>query len=319
MLFKQRRGKGKEGGKLKGKMLPPEGKLLADKKSQFFLRRLEEMGLSNLEIIRAFFDGTLGDYVRTPKGTAELSDLAYDEELFSKYLQALRIPGATKMMADFLMTSQGEEAFVKVGSSEPGLRTLIKIGQEPEGRRVAIHMLASPFRGWPSMFRILRRLGEETKAEDKEVELETVDLSKYHNAKELLLVIRDPENLGIVFVSFTISDENAELCKKVLKNKEARKLLFDYLTKTSKTSADTFQRIFSSEDRKRRMADIFMSRGGSKLLADLAGDVEGRVLMTKLAVSPSGRKTGIKVLLFHPITVIRVGWNYFRKPKTGLN
>ncbi|MBD3210266.1 hypothetical protein GF318_02690 [Candidatus Micrarchaeota archaeon] len=292
------------------------------KELELFQYSLQKLGIMKHGILTAFFDGTLGEHVNTRKGRKELDGLASDSNLFSTYLDALSIPGATKIMSDFLKTPEGIEAFVRVGKIQSGLTVLVKVGQTGPGRQVARNMLKSPLRGWPAIFRILKRLGQETKIPDeKEEPLPSISLAPFMNsqdpAAEILPMLRNREMPGKVFVSLSESDENASLCCRILKNPEARSLLFDYLVLNPDSSADTFGKLFRSEERRKRMSDIFMSRGGTKLLAKLAADVNGRALMTRLAISPHGRKTGIKVLLYHPITVIRVGWNYFRKPKTG--
>jgi hypothetical protein len=276
--------------------------------------------IEELPVIKHFFEGTLLAYLKTPASEKELEKLANDDKLFDEYREALRIPGATKSMAKYLQSEDGIESFIRVGKDESGLRVLVKLGQIPEGRKVARHMIASPLRGWPAMYRILKELGNFKRKEgDENVELPCFDLSRIMKSpdpvKELLPLFKDKENIGLVFISLSESDENAELCKEILKDRSVRKILFDYLTSGKTDPEDAFRTLFRSKKRRERISGIFMSSGGTKLLADLAGNVTGRAIMTNLAISGYGRNIGAKVLLKHPITIIQVGVNYFREPK----
>lgn len=287
--------------------------------------KLKELRVDNLEIVSAFFNGSLGKYLRTEQGRKDIDLIANDSAAFNKYLQALKISGATRRMARFLETEEGIEAYVYVCKREEGLRAMIKVGQVHEGRMVAILMLANPLHGWPAMYKILKRISQEAvTVDDKPKELVTLPsydmtpfLKSKNPAKEMLAPLKDKETCSVIFVSFSENDKNSALCCKVLENKEVRKILFDHLTADPEKGNNTFRNLFQSKERKERMSEIFMSKGGTKLLAELATDVNGRALMTGLAITNSGRSMGLKVLLSHPMTIIRVGWNYFKEPKTG--
>ncbi len=296
----------------------PFGK--ADLRERVLSEGIRNFNLDNLPIIKHFFEGSLLSYLRTPMAGQELVKLAADDNLFEEYRRALRIPGATKLIAKYLQSEDGIESFVRVGKDEVGLKVLVKLGQIPEGRKVAVHMIASPLHGWPAMYRILKELGSYKRKEgDERADLPSIDLSGIMRstdpAKELLPLLKDKENIGPVFISLSESDENAELCKEVLKDKRVRKILFDYLTSGKTDSGDAFGKLFMSKARRERISEIFMSSGGTKLLADLAGNVTGRTIMTNLAISGHGRSIGMKVLVRHPITIIKVGIAYFRDPK----
>lgn len=270
--------------------------------------------------VKAFFGGTITDYLKTPAGKELFGKLLADPETFKQYLGLLDQPGGTKRMARFLETPQGIDCFVALGKTDAGLRVLVEVGQTPEGRAVARRMLFNPIGGWRAIYKILKRLGEARRSgADENIVLPSFDLSRFtvstEPVKELLCLMKDPQKASAIFHSFSESDVNAELCKRVLADKAVRKAFFDYLTSDPSGTVSSFKSLFKSKERRERIADIFMSEGGSKLLAELAEDRRGRTMLAALAITPEGRGIGIKVLLHHPLTVMMVGLNYFREPK----
>jgi|GEM_PF-6492071 len=292
----------------------------ADLRERVLSEGIRNFNLDSLPIIKHFFDGNLLPYLQTPAAGQEMARLAMDNGLFEEYRKSLRIPGATKLIAKYLQSEDGVESFIRVGKDESGLKVLVKLGQIPEGRKVARHMIASPLRGWPAMYRILKELGSfKRKEEDEKAELPSLDLSGIMKspdpAKKILALIKDEEKIGSVFISLSESDEAARLCKEILKDGHVRKILFDYLTSGKTDSEGAFGKLFMSKTRRERISEIFMGSGGTKLLADLAGNVTGRTIMTNLAISGHGRSVGMKVLIKRPVTIIKVGITYFRDPK----
>jgi len=271
--------------------------------------------------VNAFFGGTIRDYLKTAPGRELLTRLLAEPELFKPYIALLDRPGGVRLMARFLETPEGIDCFVALGRTDAGMKFLVEVGQTPEGRGVGRHILHSPIRGWPAAFRILRRLAEEKQSHcDDEITLPSFDLSRFvtlpEPARELLLLCRDPEKISAIFHSLSESDANAGLCCRVLADSEMRKVFFDYLTSNPSGTVGSFKNLFKSKERRRRVAGIFMSKGGTRLLTELAEDMSGRMMLASLAITPEGRNIGIKVLLYHPITVIRVGLNYFKESKT---
>jgi hypothetical protein len=168
---------------------------------------------------------------------------------------------------------------------------------------------------------------EKQSTEDHEAFSPTFDLSEFvdseNPASEILPYLNNPATIGSLFISLSETDENAHVCKEILKDEKVRRTLFDYLTADPDRTVATFKQLFRSKERRGRTADIFMSRGGTRLLIDLAGDPMGRLMILSLSVIPEGRSIGIKVLLRNPITIIRVGIAFFREkagePKRGEN
>ncbi|MFA5049851.1 MAG: hypothetical protein WC501_02485 [Candidatus Micrarchaeia archaeon] len=283
------------------------------------LDEIRALGIGSNQLVTAFFDQTLKKYIKTEEGKKELEKLAKDKELFKVFVQALKLKGAIELMVDFLKTKEGIESYIEIGKTTAGLEVFIRLGQIPEGRAVAIGLLKSPVYGWPAIYKILRGLGSCVKTiENVEENFPSYDLkpvlSSKDPTKEILPLLLDPKTLGPIFVSFSKSDENSKLCSRLLENKEIRKIFFDYITANGLNSHEIFTRLLKSKERRKRMSEIFMSKGGTKLLSELAGNIEGRILMTKLAVSDHGRSIGINVLLYHPLTIVKVGFAYFREP-----
>ena len=131
----------------------------ADLRKRVVSEGLKRLSVEELPVIKHFFEDSLAFYLKTPAAEKELDRVANDESVFEMYREALRIPGATKLMAKFLQSRDGTESFIRVGKNDSGLKVLVKLGQVPEGRKVARHMIVSPLYGWPAIYKILKELG----------------------------------------------------------------------------------------------------------------------------------------------------------------
>ncbi len=280
--------------------------------------------VEKIGLVSAFLEGTIGEYIKTAAGKEEIREMARNPALFERSMEALKIPGAIYEMTKFLTTKEGIEAYVTVCKEESGLRMMIKFGQTPEGREVALGMIKHPTR-WVALFKILWRLSKEAvsvnDAPEQKVSLPNYDLSALASsrnpAKDMLHLLGDQETLKAIFASFSYSDKNTKLCGIVLEDSRIRSIFFQYLVNDPEETNNLFRNLFQSADRRRRTVEIFKSNGGTALLVDLAANVNGRTIMTELAITNSGRRMGLNVLLHHPSTILRVGKAYFAQPKNA--
>jgi len=275
-----------------------------------------------LNLTDQFLSGNLASYLRSDTGKRQMDELIKDKGKLISYLNEMLTPETSGLMAKFLMSKEGIDTAYRIAKDDEGLRLLIDIGQTPQGRSVARKVLSNPIKGWPAAFRLLKLLGMEKQSnQDQEAFGLTYDLTEIRNtdkpAAQILPYLKNNSTVGSVFISLSETDMNAEVCKEVLKDEQVRKALFDYLRGDPDRTVATFKQLFRSRERRKRTADIFMSRGGTRLLIDLAGDPMGRLMIMSLSVMPEGRSIGIKVLLRNPITIIRVGIAFFRE-KAGV-
>lgn len=265
----------------------------------------------------------LRNYLATGEVKKLVEALANDDKLFGVYREALRVPGVTKLIAEFLESKEGIDSFVMVGRNDNGLRLLIKLGQVPEGREVAGHMLRS-LRGWLAIRRIMKGLEQATRESgNKTAEVPSFDLSQIAKsaepAKEIPPLMRNQETAGAAFASFSGNNGNAHLCCRVLEDRGAREAVFGYLTENPAEAVEIFRELFASEERRGLMKGIFRSDGGKELLVELAKDATGRAIIISLAVVPEARSMGLR-LMINPLNwglAGRLASAFFREPVTG--
>ncbi len=291
--------------------------------------KLANSPIKDLQIVRRLLaEGSLDyrdlrSYLATGEVKRVVEALAKDDKLFDAYREALRVPGVTKLIAEFLESRDGIDTFVMVGRNENGLKLLIKLGQVPEGREVAGHMLRS-LRGWLAIRRIMRGLEQATRESgNKTAEVPSFDLSQIAKsaepAKEIPPLMRNQETAGAAFSSFSENNANARLCCMVLKDRGARGAVFSYLTENPADAVGIFRELFVSEERRGLMSGIFRSDGGKELLVELAKDATGRAIIISLAVVPEARSMGLK-LMVNPLNwglAGRLASAFFREPVTG--
>ncbi len=240
-----------------------------------------------------------------------------DKAFLAEGLSFLRLPKMAKRIADFLKSGEGIEAFVRTCQDAEGARLIASIGQTREGRMVATRMIITPA-GWKACYQILKRLGESrVRPEDRPARLPSIDLSDFsrsgaENLRGLAKIMKDPDTAHNAFVSFSESKANAALCARGLEDRKVRESVYEHIMDDPKRTIDTFMELFGSKERRILCSDIFMSSGGTKLLAELAHSDIGRMMLATLALTDEGREIGFRVLARHPATILRVGINYFR-------
>lgn len=293
--------------------------------------KLANSPIRDLQLVkRLVSEGSL-DYrdLRSCLATGEVKKLvealAKDDGLFDVYREALRVPGVTKLIAEFLESKEGIDSFVMMGRNDSGLKLLIKLGQVPEGRKVAKHMLLSPRKGWLAIYHIMKGLEQATQeSENRAPEVPSFDLSHCiksgEPAREILPLLKDQGKVGAVFASLSENKENANLCCKVLGDREARGAIFDHLAGDPAAAVGTFRELFASGERRGLMKQIFKSDGGRDLLLELAADATGRAIIISLATVPEARRMGLGIMI-NPRNWLFAGKlasAYFREPVTGV-
>jgi hypothetical protein len=300
------------------------------KVSEDAAKKLAGSPIKDLELVKKLLaDGSLDyrdlrGYLATGEVKRLVEALAKDDGLFNVYREALRVPGVTKLIAEFLESKEGIDSFVMMGRNENGLRLLIKLGQVAEGRDVAKHMLHSA-KGWLAIYRIMKGLEQASQeTENRAAKVPSIDLSHFAKsgepAKEILPLLRNPGTAGAAFASLSENRENAGLCCRVLGDSEVRKAIFGHLTEDPLAAVGTFRELLASEERRGLMKQIFKSEGGKELLLELAGDATGRTIITSLATVPEARKMGLGIMI-NPRNWILAGKlavTFFREPVTGV-
>jgi hypothetical protein len=202
---------------------------------------------------------------------------------------------------------------------------MIKIGQTDEGREVGTRMLTSPS-CWGPVIRIIKGIRALNPITDGEPDLkQRFDFSEFRDSedgvKSLIPYLQDQNKIGDIFIALTQSREDAKFCKKVLGDEEARRIIFGYMTGNRDSVIDVFKTLFKSKKRRNTMSGVFASKGGVKLLSELAENKIGKEMLAELATTSNGMNVGWKAVLkgsfARPIMLIEVGKAYFSAPKTG--
>ncbi len=101
-------------------------------------------------------------------------------------------------------------------------------------------------------------------------------------------------------------------------DKEGRRAVFDYITGDRERTVRIFTRLFTSKKMRDVISGSLASRGGTKLLVELARDEIGRGILAELVVNANGMNVGwrslLKGSLHKPTLMIRVGMAYFSEP-----
>jgi hypothetical protein len=98
---------------------------------------IRRLGLENNPAIRSLFEGTMADYIQTPRGREQISRTLTDPGEFKRFMQVLGIKGAVEQLINFLKTDAGLDLFSSICSDENGAALLRRIAQTREGKLLA--------------------------------------------------------------------------------------------------------------------------------------------------------------------------------------
>lgn len=121
-----------------------------------------------------------------------------------------------------------------------------------------------------------------------------------------------PEDIGAIFISFSETQENAEICKMFIDDERRQTLLFRYMRENHNRISETFKNLFEYEERRKQCVEIFTSKGGIKLLKELSKDQIGKMMITTLCLIPHGIQHGFGMLNHKPTAVFAVAFEYLR-------